>query len=134
MQQNNFYLLKEQLWKILSNNRGQLDTSFYKDIALSSFFLFAANKKFELELEKEIKKNPFLEKNKIREEPEFFTIWIPPQARLPSLKEHLNNDFKNTVSAALSAIEEANSYWLKGASFANIFTNPDLNNQLLINY
>jgi len=30
-------------------------------------------------------------------------------------------------------LEEANPYWLKDASFANLFTNPDLSNQLLIN-
>jgi hypothetical protein len=54
-------------------------------------------------------------------------------ARLEYLKEHLNNDFKNTVSNALKLLEEANPYWLKDASFANLFTNPDLSNQLLIN-
>lgn len=48
----NSNVLKDKLWKILSSNRGQLDTSFYKDIALSSFFLFAVNKKYEIELEK----------------------------------------------------------------------------------
>ena len=46
MQQNNPCLIKEQLWKILSNNQGQLNTFFYKDIVL--------NKKWKIEFKKEI--------------------------------------------------------------------------------
>ena len=46
MQQNNPCLIKEQLWKILSNNQGQLNTFFCKDIAL--------NKKWKIEFKKEI--------------------------------------------------------------------------------
>jgi type I restriction-modification system DNA methylase subunit len=119
----NSNVLKDKLWKILSSNRGQLDTSFYKDIALSSFFLFAVNKKYEVELKKAQKKNPDLPKEVIAKEKSFFTIWIPSNARLDYLRQHLNNNFKVTVSQALEGIEkvEENSEWLKDASFANLF-------------
>lgn len=72
-------------------------------------------------------------KKNIAEEKSFFTIWVPPEARLECLKQHLNNDFKYTVRDALKLLEGANPYWLKDASFANLFNNPDLSNQLLIN-
>ncbi|MEG7978553.1 MAG: type I restriction-modification system subunit M N-terminal domain-containing protein [Mollicutes bacterium UO1] len=105
----------------------------YKDIALSTFFLLAVNKKYESKLEKETNADPNLPKEIIAEERSFFTIWVPPEARLEYLKQHLNNDFKTNVSKALKLLEEANPYWLREASFANLFTNPDLSNQLLIN-
>ena len=90
----NLNLLKNKLWKIISEQRGQVEVgNSYKDIALSTFFLLAVNKKYESKLEKEIQVNPSLPRKIIAEEKSFFTIWVPPEARLEYLKQHLNNDF-----------------------------------------
>ena len=47
----NLNLSKDKLWKIISEQRGQVEVgNSYKDIALSTFFLLAVNKNYELKL------------------------------------------------------------------------------------